>query len=58
MLYTWIAGKGENIWDRWCHDSGRIENNDTADVACDSYNKYEVDVTMLKDMGVSSAQSN
>lgn len=27
-------------------------NNDTGDIACDSYNKYREDVQLLKDMGV------
>lgn len=39
---AWDAdGKGESIWDVFSHDN-RIANNDTGDVACDSYNKYKV----------------
>lgn len=31
-------GKSENIWDHWIHsDPSHIKNNDTADVACDTY---------------------
>ncbi|KAJ8973203.1 hypothetical protein NQ317_018952 [Molorchus minor] len=38
-------GKGENIWDRWIHeDPTRIENNDSADIACNSYHNFKADV--------------
>ena len=47
------AGKGESNWDAFTHELGKIEDNSTGDVACDSYNKYNDDVRMLKDLGVS-----
>nr|AJE75667.1 putative glycosyl hydrolase [Chrysomela lapponica] len=46
-------GKGENVWDQVTHRvPSPIVNNDTGDVACDSYHKYKEDVAMLKDLGV------
>ena len=27
-------GKGENIWDRFSHTLGKVDNGDTGDVAC------------------------
>nr|CAI5862360.1 unnamed protein product [Callosobruchus analis] len=46
-------GKGENIWDHLAHNGPFvIKNNDTGDVACDSYHKYKEDVALLKDLGV------
>ena len=46
-----FSGKGPNIWDDWSH-AYKIENNDTGDVACDSYHKYQEDIVILKEMGV------
>ncbi|KAJ8924098.1 hypothetical protein NQ315_006880 [Exocentrus adspersus] len=41
-------GKGENIWDYMIHNNrSTIANNDTADVACDSYHKYKEDVELI-----------
>lgn len=45
-------GKGPSVWDTFCHVGGKIHNNDTGDVACDSYHKTEEDVSLLKDLGV------
>ncbi|XP_071110740.1 lactase/phlorizin hydrolase-like [Haliotis cracherodii] len=45
-------GKGESIWDRLVHTPGNVYNNDTGDVACDSYNKYKEDVKLLKNLHV------
>ncbi|XP_060064598.1 uncharacterized protein LOC132544951 [Ylistrum balloti] len=44
-------GKGLSIWDTFSHQ-GHVDNNDTGDVACDSYHKYLEDVQLLKDMKV------
>lgn len=53
MTYIYSAGKGENIWDRFTHASvSPIFDGSTGDVACDSYNKYQVDVQLIKSMGV------
>ena len=62
MIWSWTAiphpclflGRGESIWDRFCHEGNHIANGDTGDVACDSYHRYKDDVSMLKDIGVCS----
>jgi len=44
-------GKGENIWDYFVHKNpSPIANNETGDIACDSYHKYAEDVQLLKNM--------
>ncbi|WP_010251951.1 GH1 family beta-glucosidase [Acetivibrio cellulolyticus] len=47
-------GKGESIWDRFSHTPGKIENNDTGDVACDHYHRYEDDIKLIKELGLKS----
>ncbi|XP_062904706.1 lactase/phlorizin hydrolase-like [Mobula hypostoma] len=44
----WVEqGKGESIWDRFVHQ-GKIEKNQTADVACDSFHKIDYDVYLMR----------
>lgn len=45
-------GKGPSIWDTFCHGGGRIRQNATGDVACDSYHLYAQDIANLKTLGV------
>ncbi|XP_046430432.1 myrosinase 1-like [Neodiprion fabricii] len=47
------SDKGENVWDWFTHNyPDSIADGSNGDVACDSYNQYEVDVALLKNMGV------
>ncbi|KAM9804518.1 lactase/phlorizin hydrolase-like [Neosynchiropus ocellatus] len=49
----WRAdGKGLSIWDKFAHTPLRIFNDDDGDVACDSYNKVDEDVAILKQLKV------
>ena len=45
-------GKGESIWDRFCHTPGKIENGDTGDVACDHYHRWREDVALMQEIGL------
>jgi len=45
-------GKGENIWDRFSHAPGNVDNGDTGDVACDHYHRWPEDVALMKAMGL------
>ncbi len=45
-------GKGESIWDRFCHQSNRVANGDTGDVACDHYHRWAEDLALLKALNV------
>ncbi|XP_054642368.1 lactase/phlorizin hydrolase [Dunckerocampus dactyliophorus] len=49
----WRAdGKGLSIWDKFAHTPLRVFNDDNGDIACDSYNKIDEDVSMLKQLKV------
>jgi beta-glucosidase len=41
-------GKGESIWDRFAHTTGKIKGAATGDVACDHYHLYPQDIAILK----------
>ncbi|RUS78874.1 hypothetical protein EGW08_013349, partial [Elysia chlorotica] len=45
-------GKGPSIWDVYSSQPGKVDNDDTGRVACDSYHKYKEDVQLLKKLGV------
>jgi beta-glucosidase len=45
-------GKGENIWDRFSHTPGKIENGDTGDFACDHYHRWQEDIGLMKEIGL------
>jgi beta-glucosidase/6-phospho-beta-glucosidase/beta-galactosidase len=47
-------GKGESIWDRFSHTTGKIRGGDTGDVACDSYHRYNEDIQLAKELHVQS----
>ncbi|XP_034550002.1 lactase-phlorizin hydrolase-like [Notolabrus celidotus] len=48
-------GKGETIWDRFGHEN-KVFDNQTADLACDSYNKVDYDVYLLRGLHVNTFQ--
>ncbi|KAK2576538.1 hypothetical protein KPH14_005860 [Odynerus spinipes] len=48
-----VSDKAESNWDRFVHQKDeRVFNNDTGDVACDSYHKFREDVALLKQVGM------
>ena len=57
LLIYLFSGRGESIWDRFCHEEGNVRAGDTGDVACDSYHLYQRDVEMLKELGVSNSDN-
>ncbi|KAG5283403.1 hypothetical protein AALO_G00041690 [Alosa alosa] len=47
-------GKGPSVWDTFTQKPGNTPNNETGDIACDSYNKVEEDLYMLRSLRVKS----
>jgi beta-glucosidase len=45
-------GKGESIWDRFCHAGGHIVDSTTGDTACDHYNRYPEDIRIMSELGL------
>ena len=45
-------GKGLNIWDEFSHQSGKIDRNETGDIACNHYHRFKDDVKMMADLGL------
>lgn len=47
-----VDGKGESIWDRFCHTAGRVAGGASGDQACEHYYRYEDDVAQMAEMGL------
>jgi len=47
-------GKGPSIWDVFSRIPGKIHENDSLEVSCDSYHLYEKDIELMKSLGVKS----
>ena len=45
-------GRGPSIWDVFSHLPGKTHDDDTGDVADDSYHRYKEDIQLLKHLGV------
>ena len=47
-------GKGLSIWDTFSHQSGNIAGDDTGDIACDHFHRYEEDVQLMKTLRINT----
>jgi beta-glucosidase len=45
-------GRGESIWDRFCHTPGKVLNGDTGDVACEHYHRWDRDLDLIAELGL------
>ena len=46
------GGRGLSIWDTFAHSPGRTLHGDTGDMACDHYHRWQQDLDLLADLGV------
>lgn len=42
------------MWDNFSHTPGKTHNGDTGDVADNSYNRYDDDIKLVKEMGLNA----
>jgi beta-glucosidase len=47
-------GAGASNWHRFSHTPGRVTGGNTGDVACDHYNRYREDITLMREIGLTS----
>ena len=46
------SGKGQNIWDVFTKETGRVYEGHTGDIACDHYHRFREDVAYMKELGL------
>lgn len=46
-------GRGLSIWDTFSHTPGKVFNGDNGNVACDSYHRFQEDIHLIKELGIS-----
>ena len=56
---AWNAdGKGPSIWDAFAHTKGKIKTGETADVACDHYNRFRDDISIMRELGLDAYRAS
>ena len=49
-----VHSKGKSIWDVFVKRKGKIFQNHTGDTACDFYNRYAKDISLMADLNISN----
>lgn len=52
------SGKGQNIWDVFTKEPGRVYEGHTGDIACDHYHRFREDVAYMKELGLKGYRSS
>ena len=47
-------GRGESVWDVFCRKPGAIRDGQTGDVAADHYHRWNIDVGLMAELGLSA----
>ena len=45
-------GRGESVWDVFCHEPNRVACGHNGDVACDHYHRYKEDIRLMQSLGI------
>jgi beta-glucosidase len=48
------GGRGPSIWDTFAHTPGRTMRSETGDIACDHYHRWESDLDLIADIGLTA----
>jgi beta-glucosidase len=48
------GGKGLSVWDEFCRKEGAVVHGESGEIACDHYHRYQEDVRLLREIGVSA----
>src|SRR5258705_10756184 len=48
------GGRGPSIWDTFAHTPGRTSRGETGDVACDHYHRWESDLDLIGELGLTA----
>lgn len=51
---TLADGAGPSNWYRFSHTRNRVVDNESGDIACDHYNRYLEDVSLMRELGLQS----
>ncbi len=49
-----IHSKGQSIWDVFVKKKGKIFQNHNGDIACDFYNRYAKDISLMADLNINN----
>src|SRR5437763_9086197 len=47
-------GRGLSIWDTFSHTPGSVLNGHTGDIACDHYHRWQEDIDLMRQLGVTA----
>ncbi len=47
-------GRGTSVWDTFCRTPGMVRDGHTGDVATDHYHRWESDVALMADLGITA----
>ena len=51
-----MDGKGPSIWDHFTHNTKKVHNRDTGDVACDFYHRYPEDIALMRELNFQASR--
>ncbi len=47
-------GRGLSTWDVFCDETGRIDNGDSGEIACDHYHRWQEDISLMNELNLTA----